>query len=49
MLAEWIRVARSSSVDGPALQDEVEVKAGALRVQADRLIDNFLNIVVDTE
>jgi GMP synthase-like glutamine amidotransferase len=49
MLAEWIRVARSSLVDGPALQDEVEVKAGALRVQADRLIDNFLNIVVDTE
>ena len=46
MLAEWITVAHSNSVDGPAFQGEVEIMAGALRAQADRLIDNFLHHII---
>ena len=46
MLAEWVSVAHSDSVDGPTFQREVEMKAEALRVQAERLIDNFLRKVV---
>lgn len=45
MLAEWIKVTPGDLVDGPAFLNEVEMKAEALRAQAERLIDNFLGRV----
>jgi len=42
MLAEWIKGAGHSAIDRSSFQRAVETRAGALRTQADRLIDNFV-------
>jgi GMP synthase-like glutamine amidotransferase len=41
MLAEWIK-AEAQPIDRSSFQRSVENKAGALRAQADRLVDNFV-------
>lgn len=43
MLAEWIKEA-GELVDRSSFQHAVEMKAGALEDQADRLIENFLRV-----
>ena len=42
MLAEWIKSENAPSTDRSDFQRAVEVKAGALQTQADRLINNFV-------
>jgi GMP synthase-like glutamine amidotransferase len=44
MLAEWIKGAGDTPVDRSSFQRAVEAKAEALQTQADRLIDNFVQV-----
>jgi GMP synthase (glutamine-hydrolysing) len=42
MLAQWIKSAAEGSIDGLSFLRALESKAGALQVQAERLVDNFI-------